>query len=165
MSGTQKAQSLPEEKSLVTEDDSIPFEIVNGQYTINRDDLRTTHEEADVIDVQQVIKLEADESIMIDVVCDDTDVFVQPVLLHFSRQENITTNIRMVGTSFNRKVVYIKAILKNTEKSFVPCSLSHTHGHFLTRQRCVSVQSVYSSSVSSYSGVEKLSKSLFVRKK
>ena len=69
------------------------------------------------------MKLAADETTMIDVVCDDTDVFV--LLLHFFRQENITTNIRMVGTSSNRKVVDIKATSeKNADivKHILPAS-------------------------------------------
>ena len=54
----------------------IPRQVRNGMI-IERTDLSTTHEEADVIIVQQAYQFILDVSIKsICVICDDTDVFV-----------------------------------------------------------------------------------------
>ncbi len=48
---------------------------------ITRTDMRTTHEEADVIIAQQMVCAATESSSCITIVSDDTDVFV--LLLHF----------------------------------------------------------------------------------
>ena len=65
---------------VVTSENPIPNEIVNGRKLL-RDDLRTTHEEADVIIVQQMVNLSQHGCLSIKVICDDTDVFV--LLMYF----------------------------------------------------------------------------------
>jgi len=70
-------------KLVVTSNDPVPFEINNG-VIVQRVDMRTTHEEADIIIVQQVVKLAQSGNTSIKVVCDDTDVLV--LLVHFYAQ-------------------------------------------------------------------------------
>ena len=65
---------------VVTSENPIPNEIVNGKKFL-RDDLRTTHEEADVIIVQLMVNLSQHGCLSIKVICDDTDVFV--LLMYF----------------------------------------------------------------------------------
>jgi len=77
---------------------------------LQRVDLRTTHEEADVIIVQRVVKLAEDGVSSMKVICDDTDVFV--LLIHYYAQENLTCDLIMRGTG-SRRVIDIKA---TTEK-------------------------------------------------
>jgi hypothetical protein len=55
--------------------DPMPVEIASGKAFV-RDDLGTTHEEADVIMVYQVLHLVSSGKCNIRVLCDDTDVFV-----------------------------------------------------------------------------------------
>ncbi|KAK2141525.1 hypothetical protein LSH36_1087g00012 [Paralvinella palmiformis] len=77
-----------------------------------RVDLRIIHEEADVIIVQQVVKLAEDGVSSIKVIRDDTDVFV--LLIHYIAQEHLTCDLIMCGTS-SRRVIDIKA---TTDKHF-----------------------------------------------
>ena len=93
-------------KLVVTSNDPVPFEINNG-VIVQRVDMRTTHEEADIIIVQQVAKLAQSGNTSIKVVCDDTDVLV--LLVHFYAQEHFTCDLAMSGTSAGRVVIDIKA--------------------------------------------------------
>ena len=70
-------------------------------------DLRVTHEEADVIIVNQVVKIAQEHCTSIHVVYDDTDVFV--LLIHFYASQDIYTNIYMVPTNTTRSAVDIGA--------------------------------------------------------
>ena len=92
-------------KLVVTSQNPVPFEICNG-VVLQRVDLRTTHEEADVIIVQQVVKLAEDGVSSMKVICDDTDVFI--LLIHYYAQEHLTCDLIMCGTS-SRRVIDIKA--------------------------------------------------------
>ena len=71
---------------VVTGSGPTRIEIYKGRVT-PRDDIRTTHEEADVIIVQQMVQLASIGVQNILVICDDTDVFV--LLLHFFVPENL----------------------------------------------------------------------------
>ena len=102
-----QCHTFPEKNKLVvTSNDPIPFEISDG-VIVQRLDMRTTHEEADVIIAQQVVKLAESGNSSIKVVCDDTDVLV--LLVHFYAQEQLTCELVMSGTSAGRVVVDIKA--------------------------------------------------------
>lgn len=68
-------------KLVITSQDGTPVQLGPGGVPIQRHDMATSHEEADVIIVQQAIML-ADEGRSIRVLADDTDVYV--LLLHIS---------------------------------------------------------------------------------
>ena len=70
-------------KLVVIAQDPFPFEICNG-VVLQRVELRTTREEADVTIVKQVVKLAEDGVSSIKVIRDDTDVFV--LLIHYIAQ-------------------------------------------------------------------------------
>lgn len=70
---------------VVTGAEPTPMEICNGSVQ-ERPGLRTTHEEADVIIVQQVVHLANTSKSSIRVIADDTDVFV--LLLHFTKRSS-----------------------------------------------------------------------------
>ena len=53
---------------------------IHRNYIMDRVDLRTTHEEADVIIPRQAVQAIEEGAVCIKVICDDTDVFV--FLLH-----------------------------------------------------------------------------------
>jgi len=55
---------------------------------IDRADLATTHEEADVIMVQQAVELAESGAACITVLSDDTDVFI--LLIHFYAERNLS---------------------------------------------------------------------------
>ena len=55
--------------------ESPPTEIHGGLHR-RRDDMKTTHEESDVILIQHVAKVDNDEVESMKVLCDDTDVFI-----------------------------------------------------------------------------------------
>ena len=71
---------IPEKSRLVTGPDPVPFDISNGT-TTQRNDLRTTHEEADIIIVQQMVHLCSQDMQCVHIILVDTDVFV--LLVHF----------------------------------------------------------------------------------
>ena len=71
---------------------------------IMRQDMRTTHEEADVIMTSQALQI-ALEKTPVTVVSDDTDVFL--LLLHFTDSNNIDTPVYMEATKGERTVIDI----------------------------------------------------------
>ncbi len=98
---------LPRNRQLVvTGTEPTPVEICDGSIK-ERPDIRTTHEEADVIIIQQVVHLAKSGKNSIRVVADDTDVFV--LLLYYYNMEQLTCDMVMIGTSSGRKCADIKA--------------------------------------------------------
>ena len=65
---------------------------------------------ADIVITQQMVKLAANGTPSIDVICDDTDVFV--LLVHFFAQEQLICDLVMSGTSSARTVIDIKATVE-----------------------------------------------------
>ena len=92
---------------VITGPEPTPFELRAGEI-YERTDLRTTHEEADVIIVQQVVHLAVNENKeSIRIIADDTDVFV--LLTYFYLMETLSCSMSMVSTSPGRTSVDIKA--------------------------------------------------------
>ena len=83
----------------------VPAELFCGQ-SRQREDLETTHEEADVTMVHQMVKLAHSGVNNIKVISDDTDVFV--LSMHFYSEQNLRCNVIMEGTSSERLAVDIK---------------------------------------------------------
>jgi hypothetical protein len=90
-------------KLVVTECDAVPVMVSEGVVT-EREDLTTTHEEADVIMVQHVIRM-ADSTQKMKVICDVTDVFI--LLVHYYTMLSLTCQLTMEDTSPKRAVVDI----------------------------------------------------------
>ena len=105
------SKQLPQNgrKLVVTGPDSIPIEICNAN-TQERLDLQTTHEEADVIIIKQVVVLAYSGKHNIHVVADDTDVFV--LLLHYYQLKELTCKLMMVATTADRKCIDIPATVE-----------------------------------------------------
>ena len=73
-----------------------------------RDDLRTTHEEADdIIIVQQMVNLSQHGCLSIKVIGDDTDVFV--LLMHFYNEQCLSCILTMESPIAGRSVIDIGA--------------------------------------------------------
>ena len=97
-------------KIVVSGRDPVPIELFCG-YQLQRTDLRTTHEEADVTMIYQVLQIaKMDDVQTVKVISDDTDVFV--LLLHFSEQEKLKCSIILEPTSCERTSVDIQATVK-----------------------------------------------------
>ena len=77
---------------VITSGHPVPLVIKNGEIFM-RNDLRNTHEEADVIIVNQLVDLAVRGAQTISVVCDDTDVFI--LLIHFYCKERLTCGVTM----------------------------------------------------------------------
>ena len=108
---TKHPEITPEGRTLlVTGAEPTPLEISGGG-VMERTDLRTTHEEADVIIVLQAIHLACLGKQSIHIVADDTEIFT--LLLHYYKAQNFTYNLVMIATSTSRTSVDIKA---TTEK-------------------------------------------------
>ena len=103
----------------------IPTELFCG-HQFNRPDLRTTHEEADVTMVYQVLHIAQNQDGMqtIKVICDDTDVFV--LLMHFCHHQQMRCSLIMEATCSERVSVDIQASVEKS-KDIVP-NLLAAHG-------------------------------------
>ena len=94
-------------KLVITGKDPTPVQVwING--TVQRQDLRTHHEEADVIIIHHLVHIAsaASDDADIKVICDDTDVFV--LLIHFYIKEKMTANISMESPCAGRMIVDIR---------------------------------------------------------
>ena len=91
---------------VVTGEDPVPFEITPGT-TIRRQDMSTTHEEADNILAQQMVLNASQPNTGVCVVSDDTDVFV--LLLYFYAKCNLTGVVIMESPVKDRATIDIKS--------------------------------------------------------
>ncbi len=78
---------------------------VHRGIVINRNDLKTSQEEVDVIIIHQLCELVVNNPQCITVMCDDTDVFL--LLVHHYAVQQMTCTVIMEGTSSGRTVVDI----------------------------------------------------------
>jgi len=83
-------------KLIVSGREPTPVELFSGHLS-NRDDLRTTHEQADVTMVYQVLKIAQSNAQSIKVISDETDVFV--LLMHFCSEQKLCCRLIMKATS------------------------------------------------------------------
>ena len=93
----------------MTGEEPNPVELMHGM-RFERDDIATTHGEADIIMVQQAIQLAKSGTKSICVVSDDMDVFI--LLVHFYGQENLSCKLVMEATGKERAVIDIEATVK-----------------------------------------------------
>ena len=121
---TDNMEMFPQgSKLVVTGPDPTPLEIHHGALQ-HRTDLTTTHEEADIIIVQQMTYLGLEGVATMHVISDDTDVMV--LLLHFYALKELSCNLLMIGTSHSRASVDIKATAQE-HAGYVPQLLAaHT---------------------------------------
>jgi hypothetical protein len=104
-------------KLIITPEDVTPTEISNGGVIINRRDMDTTHEEADIIIVQEMLMAAKENPTSITVLSDDTDVFV--LLLHYYLVDDLELMVKMVSPIKDRVIVDIgKTVEKHTETSY-----------------------------------------------
>ena len=92
---------------IITGQENTPIEIAPGGVVIRRQDLRTTHEEADVIIVAQAVYAAKEERKNVLVVADDTDVYV--LLLYHYQAESITLPMKLQSTQSGRACIDIPA--------------------------------------------------------
>ena len=79
-----------------------------------RNDIRTTHEEADAIMPQQMVAITDQGTTCIKVICDDTNVYVLPIYIYDLLK--LTCSLQMEGTSSERTLVDIGATVKKHSK-------------------------------------------------
>ena len=114
------AERMTSKRLIVTGSEDIPQEVHAG-VLIKRVDLRTTHEEADVIMIQQCVTAVEEGAKCVKLICDDTDVFV--LLVHFTHVLDIQSTILMEATSGKRTVININETVKkhtNIASSILP---------------------------------------------
>ena len=99
---------------LVTGSAPSPIEVKNG-IAITRDDLRTTHEEADLILVQQAYGyIREHETNSVSIICDDTDVFVLLVYLYWKL--DLKSTVILQSTGADRTLIDIgDTVVKNID--------------------------------------------------
>ncbi len=95
-----------ENEFLLTSEDPIPVAVREGLVT-NKNDMTNTHEEADVIIVNQMVYAAKRGASNISIICDDTDVFV--LLLHFYCKEELNCTVIMQSPIKGRSVIDIRA--------------------------------------------------------
>ena len=99
-----------------------------------RADMRTSHEEADVMIPQQIAVVSATGSTCLKVICEDTDVFV--FLCHFYLEENWTHSLYMESFAPDKSLVCIKSSVERNKEIVPYISLAHAFG-------CDSVPSLF----------------------
>ena len=90
--------------------DNTPVEISYGGVVINREDMSTSHEEADCIIVQQAVTVATECQVGVSVIADDTDVFI--LLLHHYFERQLTSHMIKESPIHGRNVIDIQATVK-----------------------------------------------------
>ena len=109
----QTTNSTSYHRLVVTGSNPVPKE-VNIGIVLQRHDLKTTHDEADVIIIQQVIGLASLGIRCISVICDDTDLFI--LLLHFYHYNKLSCCLLMEGATSQRTIIDIAATARKHAK-------------------------------------------------
>ena len=105
---------LKDHKLVITGEDPCPIEISNGGDSVEtRSDLKTTHKEADIIIVQQLVRCASDAR-TVTVIYDDTDMFV--LLLYHYKRADLDIPVYMESPSKGRTVIDIKSAVKKHSK-------------------------------------------------
>ena len=97
---------------VITGQANTPMEVQRAVVNY-RDDLTTTHEEADVIMIQQVAAVANDGARHIKVLSDDTDVFI--LLVYHFKELNLQCSLTMEGTSSGRALIDITSTVETCE--------------------------------------------------
>jgi len=90
-------------KLVITGKDPTPVQLWNNA-TLQRQDLKMHHEEADIIIIHHLIRIASGstDELHIKMICDDTDVFV--LLIYFYLEEKMTVNISTESPCAGRTV-------------------------------------------------------------
>ena len=99
-------------KLVVTGSNNTPVQISHG-VVIYREDISTSHEEADCIIVQQAM-MASEYQQGVSVIADDTDVFI--LLIHHYLEQQLTIYRVMESPIHGRSVIYICSTVKNEEQ-------------------------------------------------
>ena len=92
---------------------ATPTELTRG-IAIERQDLKTLHEEADLIMVQQAYQKVLDHQVdIVFVICDETDVLV--VLTYFYWKLDLSSSVYMQGTSTERNIFDVRKTIRSNE--------------------------------------------------
>lgn len=115
-----------ENKLIVTGTDpnNPPFQIYKGNIVLLHQ-LKTFHEEADVIIIHQLIHALEQSSQPISIVCDDTDVFL--LLLHFCKIKKMKNDSYLEETSREKRIICIKESIKIEEDGILVEDLLPLH--------------------------------------
>ena len=110
-------------KLVTTGQDYTPIEIAQNGLVIRRQDLKTTHEEADTIIVAQAIYAAKEERKNVVVVADDTDVYI--LLLYYYHAKSLAIPMKLQSTQTGRAFIDIAATVQKF-KNIIP-ELLPTH--------------------------------------
>ena len=92
---------------------ATPTELTRG-IAIERQDLKTLHEEVDLIMVQQAYQKVLDHQVdIVFVICDETDVLV--VLTYFYWKLDLSSSVYMQGTSTERNIFDVRKTIRSNE--------------------------------------------------
>ena len=119
----QQLDDVPLNTSMViTGISPVPME-VRSDALVQRFDLKTTHEDADAIIPQQVVALADMGCKTINVICDDTDVFI--LLAHYFAEESLSVSLIMESTSRSRSSIDIGATVAKHTGIIPQCNAAH----------------------------------------
>ena len=105
--------------------EEIPLQIQHG-VVADLPSLRTSHEEADVIIINQMLwAIRTQHSSSVKVICDDTDVFA--LLIHYVYTEEIQQVVLMQATKDGRKVIDIHTAIESVKSKMDPRLLLPLH--------------------------------------
>ncbi len=106
-------------KLILTGEETTPVEISKGGIVIKRQDMNTTHEEADNIIVQQVLMAVTENCHGVNVISDDTDVFILLLHHYLANDLELLVTMESPSKSKDRMVVDIGKTVRQ-HKDIIP---------------------------------------------
>ena len=107
---------------IITGHEESPVEVAPGGVVIRREDLKTTHEEADAIIVAQAIYAAKVEGKHVVVVADDTDIYI--LLLHQYHVESLKIPMKLESTQAGRAFIDVSATVLKLRGSYTSAPTS-----------------------------------------
>ena len=95
---------------IITGPEPTPIEIAPCGVVIRREDIKTTHEEANAVIVAQAIYAAKEENKHVVVVADDTDVYI--LLLYHYQAESLNTPMKLKSTQAGRAFIDVTATVR-----------------------------------------------------
>ena len=117
---------VSKQKLVITGLEDVPLCIQDGLVT-ELTELKTTHEEADVIMINQTLwTIETNPSSSIKIQCDDTDVFA--LMVHYVHKYQLKNTVLMEATKSGRQVIDIHlSIEKMVSAGYDPALILPLH--------------------------------------
>ena len=125
LSGMSCTRDLFMKRLAITGSEESTYEVYRKEIK-ERYDLRTSHEEADAIIIQQVFSAVKSGASTVKVIRDDTDVFV--LLSYFHDKHKLKATVLMEATHNARTIIRINDTVTTSEYHVISSTSARSHG-------------------------------------